>query len=490
MIFSAPLNDIPSGRVDVVLDTLHIEPGSRSIKLMENGRYEESFRLFSPNSPPAIMLAVKHMRTLLELAKKLAAINSFDDEVQIFDKAQDEQLLRVALVYGGTITAIDHQIVRSDLSRGAALFAVTIERSVWEHHGQIGGVEKDFLDISGHGGYRYIDTGAATGDVPARIKSFIINPLGYTMDRAWMGFKAATAGRLVNDDQTARFDPTIKTYAASVLSGGSDGGVVLSDTSFIEGNGIYVSFHNLLPGGPLIDTAWRRRWEFPIDKWNTATATTAHLPYYLGEYYLLLRYKTSDIGDAKIGIRAATGYRDDVSNTYLDNHYLTNTDGQFRYLNLGKIRIGGEGWTTEARNRTYLSGFRIKIDATLIDGDYKDDRLYLDNMYLVPADHYIYVKLGRPIAGGARIELYQQYDNTVTGYVTARFDDDGPGPLPVTRQMFFTIDDIKSENWGWPVELGSAFVIVSDREEPNQRVVAAVQDIKTSIARRSVEFSE
>lgn len=504
--FTKPLNfsrvTTPESNPLPTLYTLCMEPGTWTTTPIEGGmRATESFIVFSNSAPEQIIFAVKQVRILIELAKRLTNKNSFDDEVQLWSRAKNEKDARAAIVYGGSIEPLDNTIVNRTLARSASRFLITFERDAWEHQAESSEFGAEWRNISTHGGWSIVPSSTAiVGDLPGRIKTFVIRTYGGAIDRVWMGIKDATGGSLAG----SVFDPTINCgttgggLAAGTVYGSANGSVYpsgSSDTNFSGGKGWRMPFTKTTRyqdqgNGELREfTEWATRVRFPISNWNSYTATAANLPYYLGEYDLLLRYKTTDIGDAKIGIRAITAYAQLVNPTYLERLYITNTDNEFRYINLGRFRVGGEGWTRDARARAYLNAFSIYLETTLIDGDWETDLLYLDNMYLVPTDHSLYFKMEKDVASGGRIELYGRHDGSVDGYVVGNNDADGPGPLPTLSELWWQINEIKAENWAWPVDLGSAFVIVADRAEPLTKSITATCDIEVAVARRSSEFA-
>ena len=190
---------------------------------------------------------------------------------------------------------------------------------------------------------------------------------------------------------------------------------------------------------------------------------------------MLLRYKTTDDPNTTFGLQAATGWGDRPEINKLDKLYLESTAKQFRYVDMGVITIGGDSFFSESIDRSWLTEFSLSIHATVIDGvtgaeiytDNNTSFIYIDDMYLVPADKFLYYEIETPIGDtevSKRIEVYGHESDAVYGMVVNRDEFSGIGsPLAGRHAVFETIAGLNSENWTMPTTvLDSKLVLVAD----------------------------
>ena len=147
------------------------------------------------------------------------------------------------------------------------------------------------------------------------------------------------------------------------------------------------------------------------------------------------------------------------------------------------ITVGGEAFSTETISRVGIRDFAVTVQAAVFDnvvenlagggGDSGETTptntsyLYLDNMWIVPADHFLHAEFETQIGGATnadkRAELYTAENGSIYGLIVHRNDTDVLGnPHPTARQVYETIDIIDGESWGMPSAEHSKMVFVAD----------------------------
>ncbi len=138
---------------------------------------------------------------------------------------------------------------------------------------------------------------------------------------------------------------------------------------------------------------------------------------------------------------------------------------------MGVIDIGGGGFTYDMLDRAYLRYFAISIHATVFNNYVYDqenqDFIYIDNMFLIPADHFLFVELDTVVGGPAnadkRVEIYMNEDNSVQGLVVRKNTSNFLGqPLAGEQAIYEAVATIDHSNWGMPILENSKLVFVAD----------------------------
>ena len=455
---------------------LRVIDGSRSTADIGNGRVMETFSVFSEAEPNVIQANIKAVQNRLALAHELMVNPSPHGYVDILERVKDEVDIRRATVLGGTITPVDQGAVSRTQFYGTAMYVITIDRyALWEH-----GTPQSFRDssLSSHGGAVELPIKLTNGTQNGRIKTLMISGNEETRTKKlWAGIK--TSRRIA----LSTFDPEIKVRTGGYVrvNPSSPGVLSFSDwvesSDYLDSTGVRVNFFR--------STDWTRALDVLLVDFNSSSATEGDREIYHGKYHLLLRYRTNDnnVGET-YGVRAKYGWTTDRNAVTNEAVYLKNSGGNFRYADLGVITIGGDAFSRETISRGKLTNFGIAIQCAVWDnetagypGDVNSSYIYLDNMFLVPAENYLHVELGTEIGGGRsnrRAEVYTHANDEVYGMVVERDDKDPVGQYhPPARRVYEGIPVIDGETWSMPVTR-SKMVFVADSEEGSLATDATV----------------
>ena len=338
---------------------------------------------------------------------------------------------------------------------------------LWEK----GKLTKNINDISVHGGTYHLPSRITSNSTQnSRIQALTVTGIDNTeINQFWIGIKASRHFPL------SEFDPAIEVKRGSVdintgFSGWSDSvvGVYFHQTA------VQVNYAN--------GTDWARAFSTTLPRFNSTTAAGISNVYH-GKYHLLARYHTSaDFGET-YGIRAKFGWNMDRAATTLEPIYLKPTSDYFRYVDLGVITIGGDSFSYESIKRANLNTFGIAIQSAVWDRYVTSENksiLYLDNMRLVPAEHYIYAELTTPIGGRSatrRAEIYINEDNSTYGLVVERDDASSVGSeITYSQDVHETISIIDGGNWSMPIT-NSKIVLVASSDFGSSTTSTAMVDI-------------
>ena len=443
--------------------TMRIEHSSWATVDMGNGLVMESFILFLNDTPITMQANIRLLASHLNLAHELYINPNPHERVRVLERMTDENAVRSATTIGGTITPLSGGVVTREQKRSAARFAVTIERyALWEYD------TPQYIKrstLSCHGGSVDLPLKFASGVQDGRIRTLAITANGNArIKQFWIGIKPA---RSILDG----FDPAVELETEGIikLTPGFSGWAT-DDTTFFGDKALLVNFTNY--------TDWTQAVRIYLKNFNASTTAANRIQYH-GKYHLILRYKTaSDMGET-YGIRAGYGWGKNPDATKLEPHYLSPTNDALRYIDLGVIDIGGAGFSYETLRRAALRDFAISIHAAIWDqdasgypGEWSNAAfLYLDTMWLVPADNFIHVVLDTPIGGGAqdsnfRAEIYMDEAGGVYGLQIWETDKDGLGGVLASKlQVRESITDIAADNWSMPTAENSVLIFVADTTE-------------------------
>jgi len=465
---------------------LRIIDGTRSTTDVGDGVAMESFTVFADAAPNVIRANIRAVQDRLALAHDIRENHSPHDRVQIIERLTDEEETRIATVLGGTITPVDDGVASRTQFRGATLYVITIERFLLWEHGTAQSVRSS--SVSSHGGTVDIPARMAFGTQNGRIRTMVVSGNGAVRTKKfWSGIKTSPRIPLSN------FDPEIQISrtACQINEGFSVFDDDLSTSGFLDGVGVLVTFNS--------GTDWARAYSILLPDFNASSASEEYRDIYHGRYHLICRYRTEDTGaNEYFGIRAKYGWNTDVNAVTNEPVYVRNTQGEFREVDLGVITIGGDAFSNETINRAKLERFGIAIQAAVWDNKvdlanspYSSGNLSLlglDNMFLVPADNYIYVELGTQIGGSLanrRAEVYTHDNDAQYGMVVDRDDIDNlSNPISQYRIVYETIPVIDSTSWSMPT-LPSKLVFVAD-SEGGTLLTAATVSIQLQVATRTV----
>jgi hypothetical protein len=447
---------------------LCIEPSSHTIAPTGEGLVIEAFIIYAKNEPTTIMSEVQLLESLLKLAADVHTKKTPRERVRLTVRNKDEDQSRSSTIIGGSITPIPNGVVTVDMKRDAARFAVTIERRIlWE--GLANWKQKNNLDI--HGGSFVLPKKLTSGRQDVRVKVLKVETVGTSrLRRFWIGIKGAIGSISgfnpeirVRDNGTCRINNNV--------AGWNDDA---TDYGFADGEGLQVHW-SYGGSGANWDTSWAQVYSIPLASWNADTGTVANRRAYYGDYHLICRYRTDSDQGETYGIRAGYGWGNFPDATQLERIYFEPTDSQFRYMNLGVVSIGTNGLNTEMEERISLRDFRVSIHATVIDNatGYISSTetenlsfLYLDNMWLVPAEHYLHAELPQNIGGDKahlRAEVYTDDTGAQYGVIIHRKDEDSLGqPHPNARRIYYAIEELDGTSWAIPNYEDSELVFVGD----------------------------
>jgi hypothetical protein len=456
---------------------LRLVDGTRSTTDSGNGRVMESFTVFSSAAPNVTQSAIKAVENRLALAHRQTVKYSPHELIQLVERLTDEVGTRVATVLGGTITAVDDAVNSRTQWRSGKLFVITIDRyNLWEYSFSQTLVAKG---TSSHGGTVDIPSNMTLGTQNGRINTTAItSTLSSTTKKFWMGIKSS------NRQGLSSFDPEIiiRSGYININSGFS---TIINDGAALDNECVHVHFTS--------QTDWARAVDIHLVNFNASSAVESTRDIYHGRYHLLMRYKTNitDRGET-FGVRAKYGWATDTNAVTNNAVYLKNTGAQYRYVDLGLITIGGDGFSPDIVRRAKLSNFGIAIQVAVWDYYFTDEGVfgrtgsafYIDNMFLVPADNYVHAELGAWIGGkyaNRKIELYTRDDDSVYCFSIERYDQDRTRDSLVytsnPRKVFESAPIVDSEEWAMP-PMPSKLVFVADGGPVAGLPVSAAVDLQ------------
>jgi len=176
---------------------------------------------------------------------------------------------------------------------------------------------------------------------------------------------------------------------------------------------------------------------------------------------------------------------------------VPSTNGEARYLDLGVISIAPNGFSAENKNRIWPGWFAVSVHATCIDPVISGPSanasiLYLDNMFLVPAERYLYAEMdtepGAPGNHDKMAEFYQDESDSVYGYIVERTSESNiTSQNVIDRQVYDVITDIEAETWTMPTQNYSVLVVVADSGEGTALLTGKL-NVDFNVAARTLTF--
>ena len=96
-------------------------------------------------------------------------------------------------------------------------------------------------------------------------------------------------------------------------------------------------------------------------------------------------------------------------------------------------------------------------------------------MWLVPAEHFLYVEFEENVRGRRRAEIYTNENNSVQGMVVDSIPSTLLGePIVDASQAYEAVTEIDSNNWSMPVLENSKLVFVADSDNKTLQKTATV----------------
>lgn len=441
------------------LRALKLESGSRKETPLGNGRVQETFTVFGYNTSQFIIENSERLEALFAVAARDSKLSAPVSTVRLYERVRDEDEFRSARIYSGSITRVDDNILDYTMNADKAKLIVTLERDeLWKQLSNRKSVTKE---LGAHGGYvkvRSDNHGPAEGEIDISL----IRTDGGKVNRVWWGIKMARGKEL------AGWNPKVQVETGTVMNVSPRFSITpetdSSATGYLGGKGISVTFRD---NSDVIDNDWRWRFRVPIYRWNTYANDRLNRHNYEGTYKLLLRYKTDVSPDAVYGIQGGIGWDDVATVSDLQPQWLSWTEGDFQYVDLGEFTLSGP-IGSHLQGRAFPSQLSIWLGFGLfgdVDKDYRE-KIFVDDMVLMPVDKLLYIDTPRALEGGERIEVYQSSDNVPYGYIVEEFSDGTPiGGVPNTQHRINSvIPTIETRNWTWPTSSGNMLVHVADKE--------------------------
>lgn len=456
--------------------------GSRQISPLGEGRIQETFTVLGKKGNTNTQAEVARLMQMFKIAFTLEDTNDMSDTIFFVEQAQDELAARRAVVYSGYIAPLDDAVIDRSMSTDHALFAVTVERGELGEYGDVVSSSKLGTVVDNHGGTWILpDIYTSNGDV-SRVSNLVVRTAqsGF-FKKFWLGIKPNRTGFTSFDSDIA-----VGTGGTVVILSGDTRTISDSDGA-LGGSKVVIDYSKT--------SDWKVRFRCPITQWNSTTSSGESVRnHYLGTYHLLGRYRISGDASASIGYRLGTGWEETPTITWSNRNFLRPSlnnwgEAQWQYKNFGTISIGGGMWGIEVKDRLVLEGFNIFAESMKNDGGAKT-MFEIDNMKIVPADHYIFVDLDAEIKPNRRVEVFTNNKGIISAYVVESVSGDAAGkPLALARKVYGEASNLTHENWGVPWEAGSALVIVGDRDEENTKAPVSYFRIDLASKMRTAAYS-
>lgn len=298
-----------------------------------------------------------------------------------------------------------------------------------------GTISYSVANISLHGGTTNTLDGGLTaisnGTLPGRIAELRVNgdnANSGVIERLWVGIRPSGRGY-------SGFDPVIE--CEDYFSLGTDAAVV-ADANASGGSAVQVTFATA--------TAMSDRLQVQL-----GGAVSGDVRHYKGSYLVLCRYQVTTSG-TEVGLRLAGRWdnlSDERAKIQLATQYLSYTSGYYRVAELGILDIP-PSLRPPANAYVRINEFKFQFEAERNAGS---GNLRLDNIWLIPARHRLYIE-----------NLYLQAASTTTAYIT----QDGVGQMRFSTNAgagtTLTSGEVAATNWQLPVD-GGTFVFVGERAD-------------------------
>lgn len=464
-----------------------LDAGSRTQSVLPNGNVQDTMTLFIKRRAAGIRGNVKRLTAMLtnDAGVVLGATNP-----AYLVEATDGEPPRRSLIVNATIQPIEHSIVSSDLRAGAALYALTIERQAfYEAPTKISKTWDAVIGADNSGTDYLIPKRLEDGDVLGRIDTLIVQPKNAARIKSlWMGMKPRYG---VADDDLSTWSPLVKIGSASANLGSNSTLWTSADSDYyadwIGGQCVRVDFGSYSHWSDL-DDKWATRASIPLSRWNGSFEGGKEWQY-VGRYRAVLRWASKVPGasgienetNTRYGVRLWTAYSADAEPDKLAPVYPRPAyDGQWNWLELGEITIGGDGWSYADQLREKLTNFTIGLDVALLGDDAiasDDDALpafFIGGIYLVPAEHYLHTTVKNEFGADKRLDIYTHSDGTVRAYVSGSdsFFDELFDRNEYAMPIYERVSEIEAVNFGTP-HRGGRWVIIADRREQNTQAKGA-----------------
>lgn len=381
---------------------------------------------------------------------------------------------RTATVLSGRLEPIADRVLHRDLTGEANRWALVFRRTPWE---------VSLQTETWHEASNYPATTAATlpdslteGNMAGRVETLSIAPNNLaTGTKFWYGIKPAW-------QDISGFSPFIRVGRSAT----NDPHVWLSnDCQFADSNGNVAAPINAI-GDYCLYTNFTQttdlalRFIAPLRYWNEHTETPANRIKYVGEYLLVARMMVrpgipgSTIDpDTIVAVQARTALGARGVGSTQEPVYVYDRANVWQMINLGRIRVGAGTWNRNIMELEGLGNFRVEILAQLVDGTAGASSVYFDNMFLVPAEYYVYVESPSTqiIDSGSRVDVITTERGDVAAFAASRTFVGGQGvesgTFPVYAQFSVELPTVEHNGWGIPFQRGSKFVYVMEDTQPN-----------------------
>ncbi|NIQ09999.1 MAG: hypothetical protein GWO23_10095 [Gammaproteobacteria bacterium] len=451
--------------------------GSRIKTPLSNGRVQDTFSVFGNRGNKNTQTDYSRLKQFFELAGTWSQNENYTDFIYLVDQVNDEIAPRKSVIYSGTIVPVDDAVVDQGMESDHAIFTVTVERDSAGEFGETIASKPLGKVVSSHGGVFVLPSTFASNGTKSRAANIMVRDAGNYDDQKPGYIKKLWLGIKPNETGFSTLDPTIKFGFPSytLLEGDNDAfyRIDLRETA-IDDHYIAVTFETK-PNWTVRTRSPIKRWnDYIIDNTDVLTNVNRALHHYAGMYHLVGRYRIEGDSDAVVGFCVGAGWENINSVNWNTKYFLrpalnSQNEKQWQYKNFGTINIGGGLWGMDVQNRLVLDNFSIFTQSQLAQGD-SDVEFHMDNMELVPANHYLYLELDKRIGPRNRIEVFQNIIGKVHAYVAESRQKDRPGfPLQGLRNVYSGISNITEENWAVPWEEKSLLVAVADDDQFNSK---------------------
>jgi hypothetical protein len=447
--------------------------GSWTTTETQDGTVIEAFRVFSIADKGVVRAEIRRLDQYAAAATEGASALT-RETVWLYKQVVDEPVQRRAAVRGISWTAIDDNVVDAMMASKGALFDIAIERDgAWEVEQ---GIDNEWRDVPASACLTVTNALGAT-TIPAIVERLQISPIERAaFTEVWMGWKSAIGGRV---DGLEKFDPTIEVNQLTVVDRVGGGTLFVGAVAGARG-GVAARIDFANEDGSVIRTEHKPRLSVDFNKWNDSTQTLPALvwPQYAGKYHLLVRYHTiapegTSTTTPMFSISGIQFYEIGAWTEKLGVQYVPHTAGAWGTIDLGILTIGG-GVSLRSSEVVALPKLRVGVAAGLplasgANMDYKALRKYgivVDDMTLVPAEHYAHAKTILTINSRRQLLVTGDGSGTASAWVA---DRNGTTLIAATNKQgppYETFESavVDSDNWLCPPWPYSKLVIHATRD--------------------------
>lgn len=265
------------------------------------------------------------------------------------------------------------------------------------------------------------------GVLPGRIGQIKFAYSTGNVGKIWAGIRPYRDGY-------SSFDPAWDVYGASIVDGSGDTVQATSISDYIGSGYLAIT--------PSVTDDLKLRWEFAL---SDISATDHH--HFYGAYHLLARYQVpsgSPSPTPTFGVQFHYGISN-LSNLIPNNEVILDsqeyTKGFWHIQKFGTVTI-----SPGDRSQRILDNWTLQCYVEQIGGT--GDTLAIDELYLVPADHYVHIDgTGLITSSGMHYSVFTHPNDVVMG---GRYDSSDDLREP---------SEVESTNWAVP-KGGGTLVLV------------------------------